>query len=447
MKKIIYFSLILSFVLLAINNAFAQETFNPHYIISNNDITDYTAMNMDDVYTFLKSKGSILYNYIDPNARMTIPQIILDSAWLYQISPKYILTVLQKEQSLITDLSPSQGQLDWATGYGCPDSGGCNSKYKGLSNQIDWGTGAIRYYLDHPNEFKYQTGQSYDIDGEYVTMTNDATRALYIYTPHLHGNELFYNIWSDWFELNGGYPDGSLLQSTIDGGIWLIQNGIKRPFTSKSAFVSRYSFNKVIPAEPTDLDKYETGQPIKYSNYSLLKIPTGEIYLLDNDNLRHISNMEVFRILGLNPEEIIKVQPQDIKDYALGQDISIQSSYPTGGLLQDKTTGGVYYVENGKKHPIWSKQLMNLYYKKFKLTSVSTEELKKYPTQDSVMFKDGELVKSDKDPTVYVISNGQRLPIADEKTFIALGYKWKNIITTTNQILGLHPIGSELLIN
>jgi len=211
--------------------------------------------------------------------------------------------------------------------------------------------------------------------------------------------------------------------------------------------VSRYSFNKVIPAEPTDLDKYETGQPIKYSNYSLLKIPTGEIYLLDNDNLRHISNMEVFRILGLNPEEIIKVQPQDIKDYALGQDISIQSSYPTGGLLQDKTTGGVYYVENGKKHPIWSKQLMNLYYKKFKLTSVSTEELKKYPTQDPVMFKDGELVKSDKDPTVYVISNGQRLPIADEKTFIALGYKWKNIITTTNQILGLHPIGSELLIN
>ena len=63
------------------------------------------------------------------------------------------------------------------------------------------------------------------------------------------------------------------------------------------------------------------------------------------------------------------------------------------------------------------------------------------------MFKDGELVKSDKDSVVYVISNGQRLPIADEKTFTELGYKWNNIITTTNQILGLHPIGNELLIN
>ena len=146
--------LILVLILLPISSAFAQEIFNPHYIISNNDLTDYTSMDMDGVYNFLKDNGSILYNYIDPNARMITPQIILDSAWLYQISPKYILTVLQKEQSLVTDAAPSQSQIDWATGYGCPDSGGCNQKYKGLANQIDWGAGAIRYYLDHPNEFK-----------------------------------------------------------------------------------------------------------------------------------------------------------------------------------------------------------------------------------------------------------------------------------------------------
>ncbi|MFH1456915.1 MAG: hypothetical protein ABIF17_02240 [Patescibacteria group bacterium] len=448
LKKILIFVILNLVILMPISTVFAQEAFNPHYIISNNELTDYTAMNMDDVYNFLKAKGSILHNYIDPNVRMITPQVILDSAWLYQISPKYILTLLQKEQSLVTDSSPSQGQLDWATGYGCPDSGGCNAKYKGTANQIDWGAGAIRYYLDHPGEFKYQTGQSYDIDGEYVTITNDATRALYIYTPHIHGNEVFYNIWSSWFATeNGDYPDGSLLQSAVDGGIWLIQNGQKRAFQNKSTFVSRYSFDKVLSVDPTKLNKYPTGEPIKYSNYSLLKVPTGEIYLLDNDNLRQIVSMEVFRVLGLNPEEIISVESTEISSYALGESITIESSYPTGGLLQDKTTGGVYYVENGQKHPIWSKQLMNLYYPKFKLTQASSDELEKYPTQDPVKFKDGELVKSDKDPVVYVISNGERRAIADEKTFISLWYKWNNIITTTNQILGLHPLGDELSIN
>ena len=56
MQKKFYLILVLVLILLPTSKVFAQETFNPHYIISNNDITDYTAMNMDDVYTFLKSK-------------------------------------------------------------------------------------------------------------------------------------------------------------------------------------------------------------------------------------------------------------------------------------------------------------------------------------------------------------------------------------------------------
>lgn len=445
-KKILVFILLNLVILMPVSTVFAQETFNPHYIISNNDMTDYTSMSMDDVYNFLKDKGSILHNYIDPNARMITPQIILDSAWLYKISPKYILTLLQKEQSLVTDSTPSKGQLDWATGYGCPDSGGCGEKYRGLANQIDWGAGAARYYLDNPNEFKYQTGQSYDIDGEYVTMTNDATKALYIYTPHIHGNELFHDIWSDWFELNGGYPDGSLLQSQEDGGIWLIQNGVKRPFTTKSAFASRYSFDKILSVPPTELENYETGLPIKYSNYSLLETPDSKIYLLDNDTLKHISSMEVFRVIGLNPEEVIEVEEKEISGYVLGDSITIESSYPTGGLLQDNETGGVYYVENGEKHPIWAREFIEIYYSDFKLTPVSPEELENYSTMNPVEFKEGELVKSKDKPEVYVISNGQRRAIADEETFENLGYKWSNIITTTQKILNLHPLGDQLKI-
>ena len=68
--KILIFLLSLSVVITPISGVFAQETFNPHYIISNNDMTDYTSMSMDDVFNFLKDKGSTLHTYIDPNARM-----------------------------------------------------------------------------------------------------------------------------------------------------------------------------------------------------------------------------------------------------------------------------------------------------------------------------------------------------------------------------------------
>lgn len=420
----------------------AQFTFNPHYVLSDQELTNYSSMTIDQISAFLKSKGGILASYTDPSVRMSIPQLIYETSQMYKINPRYALVLLQKEQSLITDENPTSGQLNWATGYGCPDSGGCNPKYQGLANQIDWGVGSIRFYLDNPNKFKYQTGQTYTIDGQAVTMTNDATRSLYIYTPHLHGNESLARIWTDWFSQN--YPDGSILQDNEDGSVWLIQGNNRRLFSSKVALASRYSTKQIIPVEPNELEKYQIGTPIKYANYSLLRIETGGVYLLDGDFIRPITSGKALKLLGFNPEEIMDVKTADIADIPRGEPITIESSYPTGALLQDKATGGVYYVQNGTKYPLWAKQLLTLYYKTKKITKVTAEELKQYPTGDPIKFKDGELVKSDHDATVYFISNGARRPFVSGDAFKELGYKFQNVITTTDKLLGLHPVGEVI---
>jgi hypothetical protein len=434
--------MIFAIILTPLSSVLAQFTFNPHYVISDQELTNYSSMSISQINDFLTSKGGILANYIDPSVRMSIPQLIYETAQMYKVNPRYALVLLQKEQSLITEDSPTQGQLNWATGYGCPDSGGCNPKYQGLGNQIDWGVGAIRFYLDNPNQFKYQVGKTYTIDGQSVTIQNDATRALYTYTPHLHGNENLARIWTDWFSEN--YPDGSLLQNSKDGSVWLIQNNTRRLFSSKVALVSRYSTNQLIPVEPSELEKYVVGTPIKYANYSLLRIETGGIYLLDNDVVRPITSMKAFKLLGFNPEEVTNVKTDDIVDIPRGEPITIESSFPTGGLLQDKATGGVYFVQNGIKYPLWAKQLLTLYYKTKKTSKVTAEELKQYQTGDPIKFKDGELVKSDHESTIYFISNGARRPFVSGDAFKELGYKFENVITTTDKLLGLHPIGEVI---
>ena len=420
----------------------AQFTFNPHYVLSDQELTNYSSMSIDQISAFLKSKGGILASYTDPNVRMSIPQLIYETSQMYKINPRYALVLLQKEQSLITDENPTTGQLNWATGYGCPDSGGCNSKYQGLANQIDWGVGSIRFYLDNPNKFKYQTGKTFTIDGQSVTMQNDATTALYIYTPHIHGNESLARIWTDWFSQN--YPDGSILQDNEDGSVWLIQGNNRRLFSSKVALASRYSTKQIIPVEPNELEKYQIGAPIKYANYSLLRIETGGVYLLDGDYIRPITSGKALKLLGFNPEEIMDVKTADIADIPRGEPITIESTFPTGGLLQDKATGGVYYVQNGIKYPIWAKQLLILYYKTKKISKVTAEELKQYQTGDPIKFKDGELVKSDHEAAIYFISNGARRPFVSEAAFNELGYKLTNVITTTDKLLGLHPIGEVI---
>ncbi|HPI67391.1 MAG TPA: hypothetical protein PKZ16_02520 [bacterium] len=446
MKKIIIFL----FCLTLLGNSFislaSASTFNPDLILTDEELTNYNAMNLAQIKDFLVKKGSTLANYLDNSAHMFAHQIIYDASQLYQINPKYALVLLQKEQSLITDPNPVQGQYDWATGYGACD--GCNGtdptlqKYKGFYKQIDNGVGAIRFYLDNPDKLKFKVGQTYTIDNQSVTILNHATRALYNYTPHLHGNEVLHNLWTNWFALT--FPNGTLIKNSVDKSLWLIQNNLRRPFLSKAAFVSRYSLDKLITVKPEDLEKYEIGPEIKYPNYSLLRIPSGGVYLLEDDSVRPITSGEAFRLLGFNPEEITDVKEDDIASYVRGEPITIKSSYPTGTLLQDKKTGGVYYVKNGIKYPLIDKKILTLYYANKKIIKTTAEELAKYETGAAIKLRDGELAKSPDAATVYFISDGAKRPIANVETLISLGYKFSMIITVPQKILDLHPDGETI---
>ncbi|MBU1146513.1 hypothetical protein KKD80_03125 [Patescibacteria group bacterium] len=446
-KKIISFIALISIFLPSL--AFAE--FNPNYIISDQELTDHNSMSLAQVQKFLEDKGSSLANYatIDTDGLgRTASEIIWRVAQSYEISPKVLLVTLQKEQSLITTATPTQKQLDWAAGYGICDSCSMSDpslqKYKGFATQVDYAAGWKRWFLDNAFSLSWVKlpGITYLIDTYKITPNNLATAGFYTYTPHYHGNYNFWKLWQDWF--GKFFPDGTVLKEADGSGIWLLQRGLKRQFSSYSAFISRYSPDKLITVSKSELENYETGTPIKFSDYSLLRSPTGTVYLLVGDTRRGFSSNEVFRTIGFNPEEVMDATWEDLNAYIENDPITMQSVYPTGALLQDKTSGGVYYVENGIKKPIWAKQFLTLYFANKKITVVSPDELKKYSTGEPVKFKDGELVVGESSPTVYFISNGERRPIPSEQVFTGMGWKWSNIVKTTDKILSLHTTGATI---
>ncbi|MFA5188335.1 MAG: hypothetical protein WC460_03165 [Patescibacteria group bacterium] len=446
---LLFLSLLLS-PILAVNPALAFD-FDPNDIISDGDLQDYSTMDMNAIQDFLNNQKGILKTYnTNDNFGITrsAAEIIYNAAQTYKINPKWILATLQKEQSLVTNPTPKQRDLDWAMGYAVCDS--CSTDdpqiamFKGFGTQVDRATYRIRYYYDHPNEFNYKIGQQCTIDGQNVSPYSQATANLYIYTPHLKGNYNFWNIWNRWFSKI--YPDGTLIQQTGSDKVWLIAGGKRREFWSKSALASRFGTNRITEVSKNDLQRYEIGYPIKYANYSLLKSPAGKIYLIVNNEKKEIESAEVFREIGYNEDEVIEVTDEELSYYADGRQITLNSLYPQGALLQDKNTGGVYYVEDGIKYPIWSKEILAINYNKsYKVTKVSPEELDKYVTAaNGVKLRDGTLVKLPAENKVYVISNGQRRWISNENTFNQLGYTWSEVITVNDKVFSLHPQGEDL---
>ncbi len=485
-----YFVLLLVIGLLLGSDAVkAQEIdpkFNPNLIISDAELLDHDSLSLSQIQSFLKSKNSYLANYSTNNAHgttKTAAEIIYDAAnnnydcsnaslsdspteaekklkcrSITTVSPKFLIVLLQKESSLIEESNPAQARLDWATGYGCPDNWTCNPYYKGFGKQVNSAALQFLAYMQEPQRYGYKAGQTYTFSNPYgtisneamtVTPVNQATASLYNYTPHVfNGNYNVYKLYERYFpQRPARYVDGSLLQVQGEAGVWLIQNGYKRPFLSKSALVSRYSLNKIIIVDSSELESYEKGDPISLPNYSIVRSPDKSLYLIIGDQKRKFESQEVFKKFGFNPEEIIEASSQDLSYYQDGAPLKASSVYPTGALIRDPQSGGVYFVQDGTKAPIIDKALLNAKFKGQTILKTTATELAQYTKIAPLLFDDGELLKSDSANAVYLISNGKKRPFQSGTDFEKLGYKWGNIITVSPQLLYLYPLGEPLTYN
>lgn len=480
--------LLLPALLVSVAKVSAQEIdplFNPSHIIDDSEMLNTTSLSVTEIQQFLAKKGSYLATYNTINSYGTpksAAEIIYDAARnnydcdgvdlgenpteatriarckkIGTINPKAILVLLQKEASLIENASPIQARLDWATGYGCPDGNACNPYYKGFGKQVNSAALQFLAYMNESSRYPYKAGQVYTFSNPYGTICNEpmtvipenqATAALYNYTPHVYnGNYNFYRLYKQYFPAGSkNYPNGTLVQIQGEAGIWLMQDGLKRPFLSYSALISRFDPKKVVTVNSDALASYAKGAPIKFPNYSLLRSPEKNIYLIVNDEKRLIAGTDVFKKIGFSTEEIVDVTNQDLESYKIGVDVTASSTYPTGKLLQDPKSGGIYYVESGFKYPIIDKILLSTKFRGKIITKATTIELAKYTKGTPVLFGDGELVMSATLPSVYLISEGRKRPFLSGQTFESLGYKFSNVITVSPQLLANYPMGDAVII-
>lgn len=152
-------------------------------------------------------------------------QIIKYASDTYSISPKVLLVLIQKEQSLVTDTWPYTNQYRSATGYGCPDTAPCDAEYYGFYNQVMNASFQFQLYARKPSNYRYKAYQTNFIQwspvsgcgGSDVYITNQATAGLYNYTPYqpnsaalgnlynsgdscsAYGNRNFWRLYNDWF--------------------------------------------------------------------------------------------------------------------------------------------------------------------------------------------------------------------------------------------------------
>ncbi|BDZ62456.1 hypothetical protein Lsed01_00886 [Demequina sediminis] len=208
------------------------------------------------------SSGAVLCKAISARTNVTAAQVIDIVARACGVSQKVLLVTLQKEQGLVTNTYPSSFRYRSAMGYGCPDTAPCDSLYYGFSNQVYNASLQFKRYQANPSGYNYRAGRANSIQyhpntacgSSSVTIRNQATAGLYIYTPYRpngaalnagygtgnscssYGNRNFFLYYSDWFGPTTGYPVHANLTSAYEsyGGLSVVGEALA-PATSVSA--------------------------------------------------------------------------------------------------------------------------------------------------------------------------------------------------------------------
>ncbi len=158
------------FVLAGASSAFAAP---PHRILSDEVLRDSDSMTPAQIQAYLNKQPGRLKSLVtsdydttitvsasSPNVNLTpdtdgvkkpASLIIWEACQQWNINPKVMLTMLQKEQSLLTRTSLTSTTLARAIGAGCPN--GTTNKYPGFGNQMwhgarlldGYGEGRVKY--------------------------------------------------------------------------------------------------------------------------------------------------------------------------------------------------------------------------------------------------------------------------------------------------------------
>ncbi|MCL5407563.1 MAG: hypothetical protein M1429_03650 [Patescibacteria group bacterium] len=177
----------------------AHAAYSAGNIMPDVEFVNSTVLDAAGVQSFLNTKGGTRLRAFSEGGR-SAAQIIADAARSNGISPYVILATIQKEESLVESNYNFDYRVNWAMGYAVCDSCSLDDpdvvKYKGFTKQVDNGAWQLKHnYGLAGSDATWGVGRTMIIDDTSVRFATRATSALYRYTPHLSGNENFYNIY------------------------------------------------------------------------------------------------------------------------------------------------------------------------------------------------------------------------------------------------------------
>ncbi len=303
-------------------------------------------------------------------------QLIYDVAQACRVNPEILLTLLQKEQGLVTDDWPWSNQYQSATGFGCPDTAPCDPSYGGFFYQVFNAARQFRVYQKNASSFSYRAGRNSNIlynpnaacSSSSVYVQNQATAGLYAYTPYQpnaaalanmnglgdscssYGNRNFWRMFTDWF---GPTVDGdsyfTLTNVNPDNGAnaWYLVTPKGKYYIPSVDVYNAWGFNNYAFQQVTQ--SYFDSVPDGGTLGRALKDEYGNYFFVDNGQTHYVRSPSYLNLYGASTASAVQ---------STGLVYALPGGDWAGRFAKDIATGDLWLMDGGKKHAVPSNSPM-----------------------------------------------------------------------------------------
>lgn len=370
-------------------SAAEASQFNPAQIVSDAVFYDSDSMSVADVQSFLNQRGANCVAGEQPclkdirtdsrtwaaeanlcagytgRAQESAAEIIVGVARSCGISPKALLVLLEKEQALVGRTRPTSRAYQIAMGFGCPDTAPCNAEYYGFFNQTYRAARQFQVYRNFPTRYGYQAGRSNYVQwhpnaacgGTNLVIENQATAALYIYTPYQpnaaamrnlygtgdscssYGNRNFWRIFTDWF----GDPRhaSAFVRTASDATVWLVNGANRHRVPSLDVLESYSRLGGVAVVSGSYLNQLAVGPDL---GSVVLDPASGNVLFVNaNIGLRMTSCAQVADF-GASCSTLPSLSAAQVRSLSVG---------PTMTNGYESTDGRRWYVSGGQRREVF----------------------------------------------------------------------------------------------
>lgn len=179
---------------------------------------------------------------------------------------------------------------------------------------------------------------------------------------------------------------------------------------------------------------YPEGQAIGFKDGSLLK-NRSDYYLVSDGKLRKFANPNIIPSLGYSPDAFIQATPDELRYNPAGDPIVDNNNYPDNSLF--KIGDDYYMMQSGTLEKFVSSTAFLDQYTPAQAVARNDNFLSQHAvSQNMVGFSDGSLVAYGN--SIYIISDGQVLPIDNPVTFTTKGYDWNSVIKASPDEIALY---------